>query len=341
MTRAPHAKRDLELKDALTLFFQSFPSGPLGSERVPVLRAAGRVTAKGLRATGDSPPFTRAAVDGYAIRSKDVAAAVREAPLRLKIAGRVVMGRTPRALPSGMVCMAVPTGGMLPAGADAVLMQEEVVLDGALIIVDHPISANAKVSFRGEEVQKGAEFIPAGTRLGPQHLSLIAEFGYRQVPVACPPRVAVVSTGNELVGMASRLTPARIRDRNSVAMAALVVASGGIPRLEGIVRDDFRRLRQRLRAALKRSDLVVMTGGTAVGERDFAAEVFHALGRPGVLVNGVRIRNGRPVVLAVVGKKPVIGLPGYPPGAVACFDLVARPALSRLLGQSEAEWATR
>lgn len=330
-------KRDLELKDALTLFFQSFPSGPLGSEQVPLLRAAGRVTAKGLRATGDSPPFTRAAVDGYAIRSKSVAAAARGATIRLKIAGRVLMGRAPRALPAGSVCMAVPTGGMLPAGADAVLMLEDVVLDGTSIIVDRPIQANAKVSFRGEEVQKGAECIPAGTRLEPQHLSLLAEFGYRQVACARLPHIAVVSTGNELVGLTARLTPARVRDRNSVAMAALVVASGGAPRFEGIVRDDFRRLRTRLRAALTRSDLVVMTGGTAVGERDFAAEVFHALGRPGVLINGVRVRNGRPVVLAVVGKKPVIGLPGYPPGAVVCFDLVVRPAVARLLGQTEAE----
>lgn len=334
--------RDLELTEALQRFFHSFPAGPVRTERVSLLRAAGRVTAKALRATADSPPFTRATVDGYAVRSKDMASASPGAPVRLRVVGRVMMGRVARPLPASLVCIEVPTGGMLPSGADAVLMQEEVKPEetgrhGPSIIVARPVPAHAKVSFRGEEIQKGTDFLPAGTRLTPDHLSLIAEFGYRQVPVAAPPRVAVVSTGNELVGLRARLTPARIRDRNSVAMAVLVVAAGGLPRSEGIVRDDFRRFQLQLRAALRRSDLVLVTGGTAVGRRDFTAEVFQSLGRPGVLVNGVRVRNGRPVVLAVVGKKPLIGLPGYPPGAITCFDLVVRPALARLMGQTEGE----
>lgn len=319
-------------EDARTRYAAVLRAGPRGTERVPIRAALGRVLAEDAVASTDLPPFDRSTMDGWAVRASDLAASLPGLPVTLRPAGEVRMGASAGVSvpPGGAV--RIPTGGMLPSGADAVVMQEHATVEGEGLLVSRPVITGENVVARGADIRAGELVLRRGWRLRPADLGLLAGQGMESVPVFLPPRVAILATGDELVPEGSPLTPGRVRDMNTVALAGAVEAAGGVPTVCGIVGDDRSAIVAALRSALAGHDMLLVSGGSSVGEHDLAVEAIEALGPPGIVVHGIAVRPGKPTVLAAAGTVPVIGLPGNPVSALVIFDLFARPVLEAMLG---------
>lgn len=323
----------LQVDAARDRFLQACPRGPLGTEHVPLGAAAGRVLAAPVTAAEDLPGFDRSAVDGFAVRAEDTFGASEGLPAYLRVVEDIPMGRIPqRALGPGE-CARIATGGMLPPGADAVVMVEhtEAVAEDEVGVV-RPASPGQNVVRRGEDCPAGGVLLPAGQVLRPQDLGLLAHAGVLAVPVARRPVCAVLATGDELVDPAETPGPGQIRESNSFAVCALVAQHGGEARYLGRAPDDPDRIGALLREGHATCDVVLVTGGSSVGTRDLTAGLIQQLGAPGILVHGVNLKPGKPTILAVCAGKPVVGLPGNPVSAQVVFDLFVAPLLRQLLG---------
>lgn len=318
--------------EAQRQYLAACPRGPLAAERVPLHEARGRVLAEPVIAPEDLPPFDRSTVDGYAVRAADTFGASEGLPAYLRVIDDIPMGRAP-ARPIGPgECSRIATGGMLPQGADAVVMLEhtEALADdeiGAL----RPASPGQNVMRRGEDCPAGGVLVPAGRVLRPQELALLAHAGVLTVAVARRPRVAMLVTGDELVPPDQAPGPGQIRESNSFAVRALIEECGAIPVDLGWAPDQAPAIAAKLRAGLA-SDVLLVTGGSSVGTRDLTADLIAGLGQPGILVHGVHLKPGKPTILALVDGRPVIGLPGHPVSAQVVFSLFVAPLLRQLAG---------
>ncbi|MDQ7849957.1 MAG: molybdopterin molybdotransferase MoeA [Armatimonadota bacterium] len=308
---------------------------PLGTETVPLEEALDRILAADLVAGEDLPPFDRSTVDGFAVRAADTAGAGEAAPVRLRLSGEVHMGQAAGAQVRPGEAVRVPTGGMLPPGADAVVMQEDVRADGATLEVRRALRPGENVLPRGEDVPAGSVVLRAGRRLRPQDLGILAGLGHSRVLVRRRPTVAIASSGDEVVPPDRSPRLGQVRDMNTYTLGGLVQRAGGVPVRFPILPDDLSAVESWLRTAVEAHDVVLISGGSSVGERDVVPEAIRALGPPGIVVRGVAIRPGKPTVLAVAGTRPVIGLPGNPVSAMVIFDVFVRPVLARLLGLAE------
>jgi molybdopterin molybdotransferase len=309
------------------------PSRRTPVEAVGLLGAHGRVPAEPVRAPHDLPGFARSTVDGYAVRAADTYGASEALPTYLDVAGAVAMGTTPDVAAGPGVAVAIPTGGAIPPGADAVVMVEHTqeAMAGTIEVV-RPVAPGEGLVRADEDAAAGAELVPAGRPLRAQDLGLLAAAGATEVRVHARPRVAVLSTGDEVVEPeTARLAPGQVRDASAVALAALVREAGGVPDLRGIVPDDQGLLDAALRAALATSDMIVVSAGSSVGARDETAAVVAGLGAPGIWAHGIALRPGKPTLLADCDGVPVIGLPGNPRSALVVFRLIGVP-LVRLVG---------
>jgi len=319
--------------EAKARYARAYVPRPRGTERVPLADAFGRVLARDAQAPEDLPEFDRSTVDGYAVRADDVAGASEAAPVRLALVGEVLMGEAARTPVAPHTAVRIPTGGMLPEGADAVVMLEDVeVRDERTVAVARAPRSGDNIMRRAEDVRAGETALRAGVRLRPQDLGLLAAIGVAEVEVFLRPRVAVVPTGDELVPPDRRPGPGQIRESNTYALAALVRQEGGEPRLYGVVKDDYGLLLRTLADARAASDLVLVSGGTSVGAKDEVARAIDELGRPGVIVHGVEIKPGKPTILALVEGTPVVGLPGNPVSGMVIFDVFVRDVLRGLAG---------
>jgi len=302
-------------------------------EAVPLAAARGRVPAEQVRAPHDLPGFAKSTVDGYAVRAADTYGASEGLPTYLDVAGTVAMGQAPQAAVTAGRAVAMPTGGVIPDGADAVVMVEytQEAMPGTIEVV-RPVAPGDGLVRRDEDAAQGADLVPAGRPLRPQDLGLLASAGVIEVGVHARPRVTIVSTGDEVVdpGTAS-LEAGQVRDASALALAALVRDAGGDPNLLGIVPDDRERLAAVLRDAVASSDVVVVSAGSSVGARDETAAAVAGLGAPGIWAHGIAIRPGKPTLLADCGGVPLIGLPGNPRSALVVFRLVGIPVV-RLVG---------
>lgn len=306
----------------------------LRSEQTPLSSSLNRVLSRDMVSPSDLPPFDRATMDGFAVRAADTFGASESLPALLAIAGDIPMGVLPdRALAKGE-CMKIATGGALPAGADAVVMLEHSqAVDEDHIEIVKAVAPRQNVSFKGEDVGAGETVLAAGQRIRPQDMAALASMGVTSVPVFEQPQVAVISTGNEIVPADQAPGPARIRDSNSYALEGLISLAGGMPKKMGIVPDDYDRLREALESALQDCHIVLFTGGSSVGTADFTEQVINDRGAPGVLVHGVSIKPGKPLIAGVVpgpsGLVPVFGLPGHPVAVAICFDLFVKSVLEK------------
>ncbi|KAF1083842.1 Molybdopterin molybdenumtransferase [Sporotomaculum syntrophicum] len=299
-------------------------------EQVPLLEAMGRRLAQDLTALDAVPGFTRSTVDGFAVRARDTFGATESLPAYLDVTGEVLMGQDAAAIGEVGVGQAwrMPTGGMLPPGADAVVMVEYTEdLDELTIGVTRPVAPGENIVLAGEDIAAGAGVLSRGHLLRPQDLGLLGAVGVSSVPVLVPPKVGIISTGDELVETWEQPGPGQVRDINSYALYGQAVAAGAQPHIYGIVRDNFNLLLDRLKQALVECDMVLLSGGSSIGTRDVAARALDTLGSPGVLFHGISIKPGKPTVGAVVEGKPVIGLPGHPVSAMVVFDLLVTPLL--------------
>jgi molybdopterin molybdotransferase len=309
------------------------PARRTPAEAVTLTEALHRVPAGPVTAPHALPGFARSTVDGYAVRAADTYGVSEGLPGYLRVAGAVQMGAEPQVAVGPGTAASMPTGGVLPPGADAVVMIEYTQRAMAdTIEVVRPVAPGEGVVRADEDAAAGAELVPPGRPLRAQDLGMLAAAGVTGVRVHARPRVTVFSTGDEVVppGTAA-LRPGQVRDASAVALAAMVTEAGGAPVPGGIVPDDPGLLERAVRAALATSDLIVISAGSSVGARDETAGVVRRLGPPGIWCHGLAIRPGKPTLLADCGGVPVIGLPGNPRSALVVFRLLGIP-LVRLVG---------
>jgi molybdopterin molybdotransferase len=307
------------------------------AETVALDAAHGRVPAEPVAAPADLPGFARSTVDGYAVRAADTYGASEGLPSYLDVAGAVAMGRAPEVSVAPGVAVAIPTGGVLPPGADAVVMVEHTqeAMAGTIEVV-RPAAPGDGTVRADEDARAGAELVPAGRPLRAQDRGLLAAAGVTSVRAHARPRVAIVSTGDEVVPPATAdLQVGQVRDASAVALAALVRDAGGEPDPRGIVPDDRAALEAALREAIAAADVVVVSAGSSVGGRDETAAAVAALGPPGIWTHGIALRPGKPTLLADAGGVPVIGLPGNPRSALVVFRLVGVPIVRRVGGMTD------
>ena len=277
------------------------------------------------------PGFARATVDGFAVRAADTFGASEGLPGYLDVIGSVAMGRPAEAVVRAGTAAAVPTGGVLPDGADAVVMVEHTqeTMPGSVEVV-RPVAPGDGTVRADEDVAADAQIAPAGRPLRAQDLGMLAAAGVVEVSVHRRPRVGIVSTGDEVVPPHTAvLRPGQVRDATASALAGLVVDAGGEPVPLGVVGDDASALESVLRDALAGCDVVVVSAGSSVGARDETAGVVARLGAPGILCHGLAVRPGKPTLLADCGGVPVVGLPGNPLSALVVFRLIGVPLVRR------------
>ncbi|ADU50400.1 molybdenum cofactor synthesis domain protein [Thermaerobacter marianensis DSM 12885] len=308
---------------------------PLQVEELPLAEALGRVLAKPVYAPEDVPGFHRSTVDGYAVRSQDLRGIQPDRPARLQVVGRVLVGRPADVRVEAGQAVAVPTGGMLPPGADCVVMFEHTSREGPWLLVHRFAGPGDNVIARGEDAVAGLALLAPGRRLGPADLGALAGAGITRVAVAREPRVALLLTGDEVVPPGRSPGPGQIRDINGVALAAALRQDGARPLEPVYVPDEPAAFRQALRDALAAADLVLISGGSSVGERDLTAELAAELESPGVILHGVALKPGKPTLFAMAGRTPVFGLPGNPVSALVVYRLLVRPVIFRWLGLEE------
>ncbi|MFY9806569.1 MAG: gephyrin-like molybdotransferase Glp [Pseudonocardiaceae bacterium] len=301
---------------------------------VPLAEALGRVPACAVIAPGPLPGFARSTVDGYAVQAADTYGASEGLPSYLDVVGAVLMGTQPEVTVAAGTAVEMPTGGVLPAGADAVVMVEYTneTMPGTVEVL-RPIAPGGGVVQAGDDVTPGAVLAPAGRPLRAVDLGMLAAAGVTEVLAHARPRVAILSTGDEVVPPSTAtLRAGQVRDAIAPALAGLVLEAGGWPVPCGIVPDDPVALRSALQAALEQADLVVVSAGSSVGTRDATADAVASLGAPGIFCHGLAIKPGKPTLLADCGGVPVIGLPGNPLSALVVFRLVGVPLVWCLAG---------
>jgi len=275
-------------------------------------------------------------MDGYAVRAQDTFGATPGSPQYLTIIGEVAMGAVPDRQVAPGEALRLPTGAMLPPGADAVVMVEYTAEHPDLTLeVRRPVAPGENVLQPGEDVPQGEALFSAGRRLRPQDIGLLAALGIISIPVHRRPLTAVISSGDEIVPVSQTPGPAQVRDSNAYLASAWVELLGGAPFLWGIVPDDYRALKNSLAGALAEADLILISGGSSVGVRDLTMEAIQALPGAEILVHGVAIRPGKPTILAAVSGKPLLGLPGHPASAAVVMHVLGRPLLARLAGLSD------
>jgi len=312
---------------AIQKLFDQLPSS-VGADVVPLHEALDRVIAESPVAPEALPAFPRSAMDGYAVRAADTFGASESLPAYLTVIGESPMGKAPAfEIGKGQAAI-IHTGGMLPKGADGVVMIERTqkARENEIEVL-RAIAVGENVIQIGEDVKAGEALLSAGHRLRPQDLGGLAAAGITQVRVARRPRVAILATGDEVVRADIEPAPGQVRDVNTHSIAGLVQRAGGIPIPCGIVPDDFDALYHAARAALDGSNALVLSAGSSVSTRDMTSQVIDRLGKPGVLVHGVSIKPGKPTILAVCDGKPVFGLPGNPVSALVVADLFITPTL--------------
>jgi len=310
--------------DALAAFFKALKPKRLNPEPVPIENALGRVAAEDIVARTDLPQLDRSAVDGYAVIAKDTFEASQFKPktLRLTQKDRLYQAQAKQ----------VWTGNPLPKGANAVIMLEHTRAVRNKIEIVGSVTPAGNVSKKGEDVKKGEVVVEAGTRLQPHHLGLLAALGITEVNVTRKPRIAIISTGNELVELGGKPSRDQIINSNRFLISGLCEELVTEPMYLGVVRDDEKEIRTKIIEGLKRADAVITTGGTSVGAADLVPLVVNKLGTPGIVVHGVAMRPGTPTALGLLEGKPVFVLSGYPVAATIGFEVFARPVILKLLG---------
>lgn len=321
--------------EAYALFLRHFRPKPAATEAA-TMDALDRVLAETVLAPADLPAFTRATMDGYSVRAADTYGATESLPAYLTVAGEVPMGATePIRVQAGEAAVAY-TGGMLAAGADAVVMVEHTQqIDADTIEVSRPVAPGENCVQVGEDVRRGAELLPAGWKLRPQDIGGLMAMGITRLRVYRRPVVGIISSGDEVISPDQAPKLGQIRDINSYTCKALAERAGGSPQLFGIMPDRRDVLEDCAREALAACDLLVLSAGSSVSSRDLTAEVIASLGEPGILLHGVSIHPGKPTIIALAGEKPVFGLPGNPVSAMVLFDLFVAPTIKRLLGHAD------
>jgi molybdopterin molybdotransferase len=310
---------------------------PLGSEEVNLYSAVGRILAEAVIAPEPVPQFRRALMDGFAVRARDTFGASESLPALLTVGGEVTMGQSTNLEVEPGSAIAIPTGGMVPARADAVVMVEYTSrLDKQTIEIIRPVAPGENVLAVGEDIQSRETLFSAGQPLRPQDIGALAALGIGSVSVHRKPRIAILSSGDEIVPISTAsLPPGKVRDINSYTLSALVSEAGAVLGKTDLIRDDPHSLVKACLEAMEDHDMILVSGGSSVGVRDFTVSILHSLPGAELLVHGVAVRPGKPTILARAGRKILWGLPGHPISAVTICRAFVLPSIYGLQGLKE------
>jgi len=308
---------------------------PLPAERVSLSAALGRVLAADLAAPIDVPPFDRANVDGFAIRAADSAGSADGAPKQIALNPEVIAcGHAPKIEVKPGTATTIATGGVVPRGADAVVMIEHTELIESIPAIElrRGVTPGQFISYAGSDIARGETLLRRGARIGSREIGMLAACGLAEIAVVRRPKVAVLSTGDELVAPGAPMRPAGVYDSNGAIIAAAIAEAGGEPHMLGAFPDDEAALEKAVRAALADSDMVVLSGGTSKGAGDLSHTIVSRLGKPGIVVHGVALKPGKPLCLGVIGDRPIVVLPGFPTSAIFTFHAFVAPVIRARAG---------
>jgi molybdenum cofactor synthesis domain-containing protein len=304
----------------------------LGTEYISLDNATDRILAANIRCPIDIPPFQRSTVDGYAILSSDTLEATRNHHVVLNVIGQVSAGKISSSRILSGKAIAIATGAKIPKGADSVIMIEDVIVEdeGKYIRISDKIDRGNNISQRGNDLKKGQVLLKEGTWLAAADIGLIASVGISAIPVHKKVKVAVLSTGNELAEPGSNLGDASVFDSNRFMLFSMIRKCGGEPIDLGICGDEKSLIQAKIMQAL-RFDVILISGGSSVGEKDYVPDIINEIGKPGIIIRGVAMKPGSPTSLAIANGKPVIVLPGYPVSAFVAFYTFGQPLIYKLL----------
>ena len=322
---------DSPLVNAQKRLIDAIPFRHMTAEPCALSQAVGRVLYEDVLCAMDSPPYHRAIAEGFVVNTADTAAASEEAPVTFAIAGEVKPGDEACPPINNGQGLRVATGSLLPDGAVSVVRMWDCTLGEGNFTITRPFAPRFFVEDKGCDIKQGDVLLSAGATLTPMDLGLAAAQGLSELSVARRPKVAVFSSGDEVIPHTEPLRPGAIRDSNSVMLAAAVLQAGGIAEFYGIMRDDFDHFLAEAGRAVKHADMLLISGGTAVGGTDFIADLVRALGE--LIVDGVPMRSGKPLIMGIARDKPIICVAGHPPEALRGFRLFGSAALNRLLGR--------
>jgi len=305
-------------------------------EEVSLEEAYGRILAEDIISKIDVPNFDKSAMDGYAVIAEDTYEASIFNPILLKIIGKNPIGEEPKVYLNHGEAVEVSTGSPLPKNANAVILLEWTKkVSEDLIEVYHSVHPWENVTRIGDDLRKGEVVLKKGVKLLPQDIGVLKVLGLEKIKVFKKPKVALISTGDELVESIKDLKPFKVIDVNKPILTGMIIESGGEPLDLGLAKDDFNEIKMKIKEGLEKADMIVLTGGTSVGEKDLVPEAINSLGFPGVISHGIAIRPGGATCLGVLNGKPVFGLSGYPVAAIIGFKLFVKPLIQIFLGSSQ------
>jgi putative molybdopterin biosynthesis protein len=335
-------RRLVSLEEAKRILKRNFSPKPLGAEHVLISEAQSRILAENIVAPIDVPPFNRSTVDGYAVKASDTFNAEENQPIALRICGCINVGESPSVAVKSGEAAEIATGAPVPKGADAVVMLEYAVRKDEKVLVSRSVSVGENVMEAGSDIREGSTVLKKGQILSSMEIGVLAALGLTEVKVYRRPRVAVISTGAEIVKPGEALRPGKVYDINMFTLSAAARECGGEPVEMGIFPDDKRQLKVAIERALKSADVIVTSGGVSIGPKDVIPQVLNELGEPGVVVCGMATKPGKPTTIAIINGKPVFSLPGHPTSALFMFHLLVRPVIALMAGKSmEAPLAVR
>ena len=325
----------LSLDEAKQILKQNFSPKPVGVERFSLSEAHDRVLAEDIVAPMEVPPFDRSTVDGYAVKAVDTFGADENRPVVLKLRGQVNVGETPSVIVENGMTAEIVTGAPLPKGADAAVMVEYSSRRDDDIFMHRSVSKGENVMEAGSDIQKGETILKRDQRLSSREIGVLAALGLTEVDVYKRPRVAILSTGAEVVEPGKPLPSGKIYDVNAYSFSVAVLECGGEPINLGIVPDDRNQLKAAVKKALNSADAVITSGGVSVGPKDIIPQVVDTLGKPGVIISGIAVKPGKPTTIAIVDGKPVFSLPGHPTSSLLMFHMLVRPIIRKMAGRPE------
>jgi molybdopterin molybdotransferase len=322
--------------EALALLIGKLTNIKRPSERLGLDSALDRITAQDILAPVDLPAHARSTMDGFAVKAADTFGASQSAPCYLQISGEVLMGENPQGTVDLGHCFRISTGGLLPAGSDAVVMLEHTIpVDEHLLELVKSVGVGTNLINKGEDISNGSVALAAGHRIRPQDLGLLAGLGIGELEVYKQVRVGILSTGDEIVHWSENPPPGKIRDINNITLSGLSRRAGAVVTDYGIVSDRDEDFMATMKKAVTDNDLVLFSGGSSVGMRDLGERVIEQLGNPGVLVHGVTLKPGKPIIIGLHNNTPLFGLPGHPVSAMVCFEIFVEPAIAMLSGHKK------
>lgn len=313
-----------EVKNKLDQYFHLIN---LNTENITLRCTVGRYLAEDITSDVEMPQFRKSVVDGYAVVAKDTFGVSDSIPVFLEIVGTVEMGMACDILLTSGQAVYVPTGGMLPEGSDAVVMIEYIEkLDDKNIAVYKPVAPNAGLMNQGDDFKKDQLLFKKGHRISVKDIGMLAAVGKPEIKVYKKPTVSIISTGDEIIDISCTPKQGQIRDINSYSVAAFVEQTGAMVDSISIIKDDYEELREVASKALKKCDIILLSGGSSAGNKDMTAEIIHSMGVPGVITHGIAMKPGKPTIIGVIEKKDsrvlVVGLPGHPMAAIIAYDVI-------------------